>query len=141
MTRGQYASHVLKGIGAPITLHTRRALQTQMQCEGGDAENNPFNTTQKMPLSWNYNWNGGFPVQNYTTAQEGIDATVKTLGYHDFARVRGAMKRNESARRIVRLIGESPWGTSDQLLREVLEWVIRVPGVLRMLERKQVAPY
>lgn len=136
MTRGQFAYHVLKGIGAPNTLHNRRALQAQMQSEGGSARWNPFNTTQEMVGATDYNWVG---VKNYVSAEQGIAATVKTLQYRDYRRVRHALIANYPARKTVRLIGESPWGTGGGLLREVFQWIARVSWVLRWLERKPVA--
>lgn len=113
-----------------------------MQCEGGDAKNNPFNTTQKMPRSWNYNDLGdGIGVQNYASAQEGLEAMMKTLDSgHAYDSVDAALKTNRPARVTIRLIGESPWGTARVLLVEVLAWVARVPGVLKALERKKISP-
>lgn len=144
MTRGEYTHQLFaeltrRGHPVPKTLHTRRASATQMQCEGGEARYNPFNVTLKTRNSWDYNWNGGFPVQSYSTAQEGIEATAQILEQENFKRVLGAFQRNESARKIIRIIGESPWGTSQTLMTEVLKWISRVPSVLRWLEKKPVS--
>lgn len=139
VTRGQYLHKLLAELDAPKTLHTRRAMATQMQSEGGEARYNPFNVTLKTANSWNYNWNGGFPVQNYATLDEGIAATAQILRQENFAPVLHALRENYSARRIIKIIGRSPWGTSQTLMTEVLSWISRVPWVLRWLERKPVA--
>lgn len=147
MTRGSFANLLSQPRKWPVKTHNRRTLQCQMQCEGGSARNNPFNTTQKMPNSTYYNVlardSRGRPlygVQNYTTPQEGIEALVKTFDNNpDFDPVDAALHRNAPARETIALIGQSPWGTAPALLVEVLAWIARVPGVLRWLENKQVA--
>ena len=45
MRRGEFANRVTRGVGAKVTLHTRRAWQAELQTEGGSAKNNPTNTT------------------------------------------------------------------------------------------------
>jgi hypothetical protein len=148
MRRGTFANLLSARRGWPIKVHNRRTLQCQMQCEGGSAENNPFNTTQRMPRSTFYNVlqrdGSGRPligVQNYATPEEGLDALEMTFdaGDHRYAAVEAALKANRPARVTVPLIGISPWGTASALLVEVLSWISRVPGVLRLLERKEIA--
>lgn len=140
MTRGEFADRLTKRLGADVTLHTRRAWQAQMQTEGGSARNNPFNTTQRMSNSWDYNSVG---VQNYASAQEGIDATVKTLHYsgHGYEHILSALRKNKPATEIVRAIGSSDWGTDDTLVLAVLDDIKhnRTPNTLAQLEARQIS--
>jgi hypothetical protein len=140
MTRGDFAKRVLKGLGAPITLHTRRAMMAQAQAEGGSAKNNMFNTTQPMPGSVDYN---AVSVQSYKTAQQGIEATIKTLRYkrHGYERIVKRLKENASATEIIDAIGQSDWGTDSKLAHEVLDDIKRGrwPNTLKQLEAKEIA--
>lgn len=138
MTRGQFANRVTKRLRAEVTLHTRRAWQAQMQAEGGDAAFNPFNTTLKMPGSTDYN---SVHVQNYVSAEQGIEATAKTLleNGHGYEEIRRRLIRNESATRIVEAIGASDWGTDSTLALTVLGEIKRGIQSLADLEAKPIA--
>lgn len=140
MKRGQFANKVTTGLGAKVTLHTRRAWQAQMQAEGGSAKNNPFNTTQPMPGATNFNSVG---VKNYVSAQQGIEATIKTLKGkgHGYEKILKALRANAPATEIVKAIGESDWGTSGTLAAEVLDDIKhgREPNTLAELEAREIA--
>lgn len=140
MNRGEFANRVTKDLGAKVTLHTRRAWQAQIQAEGGSAKNNCFNTTQPMPGSTDYNAVG---VQNYKTPEQGIEATIKTLRYknHGYERIVKRLKENAPATEIIEAIGQSDWGTSGSLARDVLDDIKngREPNTLKQLEAKRIA--
>jgi hypothetical protein len=140
MTRGDFATKVLKGLGAPVTIHTRRALQAEMQAEGGEAKFNPFNTTLRRQGSTNYNT---ARVQNYVTAAQGVAATVRTLKEDQpgYARIRRRLRENAPASKILAAIGESSWGTSGTVALEVLDDIKhdRKPNTLAILEAKEIA--
>lgn len=138
MTRGQFANRVTKGLRAEVTLHTRRAWAAQMQAEGGDAAFNPFNTTLPMPGSTRYNSVG---VQNYVSAEQGVEATVKTLleNGHGYEVIRRRLLRNASATAIVEAIGDSDWGTDSTLALTVLDEIKRGIQPLAELEAKPIA--
>lgn len=137
-TRGEFATELLRRLGAPRTLHTRRALQAWMQAEGGFAKNNPFNTTQRMPNSTTYNWVG---VQNYASYKEGVEALVKTFRYkgHGYEYIIQALRRNKSATRILDAVGQSDWGTEGGLAYEVLDDIKDGRQSLIDLEHKHVS--
>lgn len=139
-TRGHFADALTRGLGAEVTLHTRRAWQAQLQAEGGSAANNGLNTTQRWPGSTDYNWVG---VQNYRSCEDGVAATVKTLGYkgYGYGWIIQAVRRNYSAVRIVKAIGNSAWGTNGSLALAVLDDIKnhRAPNTLSTLERVQIA--
>jgi hypothetical protein len=139
MTRGQFTNAITMGLGATVTLHTRRALAAEAQAEGGAAKNNLFNTTQKMPNSTTFNSAG---VQNYATPEEGIAATIKTLKYdgHGYGKIRRALRDNATATVIVRAFGESDWGTDLTIVLAVLDDIKhnRAPNMLPQLESRPV---
>jgi hypothetical protein len=140
MLWGEFGRKVTQGLGAAVTLHTRRAWAAEMQAEGGGARFNPFNTTLRMPGSTNYNSVG---VQNYVTAAQGVEATVKTLkeNGHGYEKIRKLLRANGSAAEILKAIGASDWGTSGTVALAVLEDIqhSRKPNTLAELEAKQIA--
>jgi hypothetical protein len=138
MTRGEMAHRVMKRRGHPKTRHTRVAYMTMAQSEGGDAENNMLNTTQDWEGATNYNWVG---VKNYRTEEDGVEATAKTFDSkgHGYERIEKLLKEDAPAKKIVEAWTESDWGTSKKLAVEVWRMIISVPGMLRIMERKQVA--
>lgn len=140
MTKGEFARKVLMGLGAPVTLHNRRALAAQGQTEGAGGKNNMFNTTQTMPRSTRFNSAG---VQNYATGQEGVQATVKTLRYkgHGYEKIVKALKDNLPATVTIAAIGESDWGTDYTLLAAVLDDIKhdRHPNTLAELEARELS--
>ena len=140
MKRGAFANKVTLGLGAKVTVHTRRALQAQMQAEGGSAKNNPFNTTMPMPGATNFNSVG---VKNYVNAEQGIQATIKTLkeNGHGYEEIRKLLRANASAVQIVTAIGRSDWGTDSSLALEVLDDIRhdRDPNTLSKLEAREIA--
>jgi hypothetical protein len=140
MTRGDFAKRITMGLGAKVTLHNRRAWASQMQAEGGSAKNNPFNTTMPMPGATNFNSVG---VKNYVNAEQGIQATIKTLKEdgHGYEKIRQLLRANGTAVQIVTAIGRSDWGTSSKLALEVLDDIQhdRKPNSLTQLEARIVA--
>ena len=80
----QWASALLGALGDPTTGANIGSLVNWAAREGGNWHNtayyNPINTTQVMPGSTAMNkLGGGVGVQAYTSWQQGIQATVKTL--------------------------------------------------------------
>lgn len=68
-------------IGQRNCTNTLPILRRWQQFEGGNAEWNPFNTTERWDGSSNYNSAG---VQNYQNEVDGVNATAHTLrnGYY-----------------------------------------------------------
>lgn len=138
MTRGQMAHRVMALRAHPKTRHSRVAYMTMAQSEGGEALNNMLNTTEEWPGAWNYNSVG---VKNYPTEEAGVGATAKTFDSkgHGYEKIEALLKANASAKEIVEAWTSSDWGTSKKLANEVWRMIISVPGMLRIMERKQVA--
>jgi hypothetical protein len=122
----------------PKTRHTRVAYQAMAQSEGGSALNNAWNTTQDWPGATDYN---SVHVKNYLTEDDGKGATAKTFESkgHGYERIERLMKEDAPSRQIVAAWADSDWGTSKRLAIEVWRMIISVPGMLRLMERKQVA--
>lgn len=149
MTRGNFAKAVIKGVGAKVTPRGRRALQAQMQVEGGSAKNNPFNTTLKTANSVSLPGNTA-GVQQYKTAKEGIEATVRTLQFkgHGYERIIQHLRDDDPSWKVCVAVIESDWGTGEAvgahdhpLILDVLSDINhdRKPNTLPLLEAKQIA--
>jgi hypothetical protein len=74
-----WRAQILTGIGAPITPGNLGFLNAWQQAENSTAAFNPLDTTWQMPGATPYNTNAGHPVWNYTSPQQGVAATVRTL--------------------------------------------------------------
>jgi hypothetical protein len=109
---------VLRGIGAPVTGNTLASLYAWRQAEGGKAAYNPFNTTWKLPGSTRYGTNT-HGVQNYTSPQQGVEATVKTLLGSKYTGIVKALREDRRPEEVAAAIIASPWGTKDLLTRVV----------------------
>jgi len=109
-----YFTGILKGVGAPITPANLTALSAWHQAEGGQAANNPFNTTQPLQGATSYNSVG---VRNYPTPEAGIQATVQTLTNGRYGNILGALKAGNDPTAVARAIAQSPWGTGSGVLR------------------------
>ncbi len=73
----------------PVTRENLRLASAWAQAEGGQARWNPWNTTLRVPGSWNYNAVG---VQNYRRPVDGISATAMTLANGYYAGILGDMQ-------------------------------------------------
>lgn len=88
-----------------------------MQAESADAKFNPLACTQKMPGSTDFNWNGGIPVQNYVSLDQGVEATARTLNYgadhnlYGYKAIRRRLRGNSPAWLTLRALKRSSWGT------------------------------
>jgi hypothetical protein len=128
-SRWQYAVAVLDGVNAPHPstkiggdansgIGNVYALLAWMKAEGGSAHFNPMNTTQKASGSTPYNSAG---VQNYTSWNQGIQATVATLTNGSYGPVLAALRGDKGAQAIAQAVGASPWGTDGQLMAQVAQ--------------------
>jgi hypothetical protein len=85
MTRETWAESLLTALGYPVTKLAVTDVMSWEAQENTNAKFNPLATTQPMPGSTMFNDLGnGIGVQNYTSAEQGLEATVKTLnnGYY-----------------------------------------------------------
>ncbi|HET6276275.1 MAG TPA: hypothetical protein VFE16_10140 [Candidatus Cybelea sp.] len=80
---------VLSGLGFAATPENIDFLDQWQKYEGGTAAYNPLNTTWQMPGSTEYNSAG---VQSYLSADQGRDATIRTLNDGYYPHVLAALK-------------------------------------------------
>ena len=108
-----WRERILLGVGVRPTSENLRFFDAWAQAEGGQAENNPFNTTQRTSGSiGNYNnLGGGIGVQRYNSPQAGIDATIQTLTNGRYGNIIGALRQGDSAMAAAQALANSPWGT------------------------------
>lgn len=107
---------ILEGIGAPVTNNNMAYLYAWRQAEGGKAAFNPFNTTQKAEGATNYNSVG---VKNYTSAEQGVAATVKTITNGKYESIINSLKMDKPPMETAEALVASPWGTSG-LIKKVI---------------------
>lgn len=110
---------ILRGIDAPITANTLTFLFAWRQFEAGTATFNPFNTTQTLDNSTNYNilsFGGG--VQNYESESDGVEATVITLENGRYDNLVQSLQDNEDPIEIASNVDDlNTWGSGDGPLR------------------------
>lgn len=114
MTKEQWARTILEAMGYRQTNANVTAMMAWMNAEGGNWNNtatyNPLNTTQRMPGSHSMNSVG---VQAYTSWEQGISATIKTLKNGYYGSILSALKAGNSAQSVANAVVNSPWGTKN----------------------------
>jgi len=108
-----WQDQILQGVGAPSTPQNMQLMNAWAQAEGGGASNNPFNTTQMAPGATAYNSAG---VRNFTTPQQGIQATIDTLQNGYYPDILSSLRSGGSAMATAQAIANSPWGTGRGVL-------------------------
>jgi cell wall-associated NlpC family hydrolase len=116
-----WRERILMGVGVRPTQENLKFMDAWAKAEGGDASNNPFNTTQVVGgVHRNYNQlGGGLGVQNYVSPQQGIDATVNTLTNGRYGNIIGALRDGDDAMKSAAALAASPWGTGG-LVQKIL---------------------
>lgn len=120
MTRNDWLHKLYDALGVPHTNRNAWAGVSWIRAEGGEANWNPLNTTQKMPGSTDYNSVG---VQEYPDFETGLAATVKTITQTNpelgYAEILHHLRRSDPARQTLKAVEASSWGTGGLAL-EVL---------------------
>ncbi len=125
-----FYKEILMGLSAPISEENLKFLYAWRQAEGGNAYYNPFNSTKKTKNSTAYNRNNGYPVQNYTSRQEGIKATVDTLKLGYYNKIRNGLQKDIGSLTISSYIDElTIWGTKDGIKKTLLSKIINPPKI------------
>ena len=111
----KWASQLLGMLGAPASASNISALVTWARFEGGHWKNsahyNPLNTTLDMGGSQSMNDIG---VKRYTSWDEGLSATVKTLlgnrsSERGYAAIVDALKRDAGTSSVLSAVNQSAW--------------------------------
>ena len=92
-------------------------LYAWRQAEGKAGKYNPFNTNKKLKNSTSFNEVG---VQNYENAQDGLEATIKTLLNGRYACIVNGLRNDIGARQIANCESLKTWGTGD-LVKKVVD--------------------
>jgi murein DD-endopeptidase MepM/ murein hydrolase activator NlpD len=128
-TPTQWAATVLQQLGIPQSPGAVQALTGWARAEGGHWNNqarfNPLNTTQPEPGYTKTGAQGN--IGSYTSWQQGVDATVKTLTNGRYAPILSALKAGD-ANRVGQAIGQTPWGTNGGLVQRVIAGTPAVQG-------------
>lgn len=113
-----FAEGFLKAAGMPATRTNLDFVNNVwIPSEGTKAGFNPLATTTHRPGSTAFNSNGGFPVQNFRTLQDGISATAQTLlNGHYGGLVKLLQSGNATQADLARAVQQSPWGTKQGLI-------------------------
>lgn len=117
-TDKEFYQELLKKVDAPVTDENLKFMYAWRQSEGKAGKFNPFNTTQKMPGATNFNSVG---VKNYTSKQDGLEATVKTLKNGRYNCILDGLKNDIGAKKISTkcLSDLKTWGTGDLVAKVV----------------------
>lgn len=102
-----FYAEVLRGIGAPVNDLNLSVLRAWQRAEGGTSSWNPFNTTMPAKGATRYGSNSA-GVKNYTSREQGIDATVRTIKQGYYRNVVAALKQSNPTGAIAAIIA-SPW--------------------------------
>jgi peptidoglycan hydrolase-like protein with peptidoglycan-binding domain len=116
ITDKNFYEKLLTELGAPVTSENLKYLYAWRQAEGKGGRYNPFNTTWKRPGSTKMNSDG---VQHYTSLEEGMIATLKTLrnGYYDC--IVNGLKNDIGAAQISKCPSLKTWGTGNLVAKVV----------------------
>lgn len=123
---------LLKQLNAPVTDENLKFLYAWRQSEGRLGLNNPFNTTYVMPNSKVVNNHG---VRSYSTLEDGIKATVRTLNSskYDYSCILDGLRKNIGARNIAKCEALRRWGTGDLVQKVVAGYEDGAPPRLKPL--------
>ena len=95
ISREQYAEALLNQLGAPVTASNLQFLVSWMSREGTAAAYNPLATTQRVDGSYALSGNSA-GVQQYTSAETGIDATAQTLNNGAYGDILTALRSGDA---------------------------------------------
>jgi hypothetical protein len=109
---------LLQKLGAPTTNENLKFLYAWRQSEGKSGKYNPFNTTQSMSNSTNFNSVG---VKNYASMDDGLNATIKTLNNGRYGCIIDGLKSNIGAKNITQKCSDNlkTWGTGDLVAKVI----------------------
>jgi len=112
-TRETFAEAILDALGYPQTKLAVTDIMSWEAAEGGawngGARYNPLNTTEPMSGASNFNSVG---VKNYSSWEDGIQATVKTLNNGHYTDILNALSIGGTQDFGV-TVGDSHWGTES----------------------------
>jgi hypothetical protein len=111
-----FYKEILECLGAPVTKDNMLFFYAWRQSEGGQATNNPFNTTKKMDGASLYGKNVA-GVKNYPTIDDGIKATCETLKLGYYTDIVDGLKNDVGLYELSRMSSINTWGTGELLAK------------------------
>lgn len=114
-----FFKEILDCLGAPVTKDNMLFFYAWRQAEGGEATNNPFNTTKNRDGATPYKTNPD-GVKNYPTIQDGIQATCDTLKLSYYTDIVDGLKNDVGLYNLSRMKSIYTWGTK-RLLSQVAD--------------------
>lgn len=102
----------LRAIGAPNTPNNQGNVNAWAQCEGGLANNNPFNTTRGGPGAAGAINSVG--VKRFDSLGNGVAANVATIQQPNFSPLLNALRQDASRGDFAATLGSVPWGTNPR---------------------------
>lgn len=113
-TVANWKAILAKQIGVRLTPQVSQFFDDWSRAEGGDANNNPFNTTQPAPGAGDYNSVG---VKHYISPMQGITATAQTLKNGRYGNILGALAQGTDPMAMAKALEASPWGTGSLVVK------------------------
>jgi murein DD-endopeptidase MepM/ murein hydrolase activator NlpD len=117
-TDNEFYKAILTGVGAPVTPENLKFLYAWRQAEGSGGVYNPFNTTMKADGATSINSDG---VKVYTTPEQGLNATVKTILLPTYRCISDGLRQNIGADRLAACPCLDTWGTTTALVSKVVD--------------------
>jgi hypothetical protein len=121
---------ILKGLGVNETPEKIKFLQAWRQGEGGQARNNPFNTSRDIPgeADTKYNSHG---VRNYPDRKTGLAATLETLKLSFYKEIVDLLKMDDvTARELAETHALKKWGTGKMVKKVLASGKIDPPDIV-----------
>lgn len=113
----EFYKAILTSLDAPITDDNMKFLYAWRQVEGGNATNNPFNTTYNLVKDSNISNYNKVGVKNYSTPQFGLEATIKTLRLPYYTDIVTGLRNDIGLDNLIRSRGLNKWsGNSSDYL-------------------------
>lgn len=108
ITFGEWAGHFLRALGAPASRANLVVVVAWETAEYTEATWNPLATTMSMPGATTYNSHG---VKNYSSMEQGIEATIKTLRRpgHGYERIVAGLLSSADSMSTGEAIRDSDW--------------------------------
>jgi len=115
-TDENFYKKLLENLGAPLTDENMKFILAWRQAEGKGGRYNPFNTTHKVNNSTRMNSHG---VQHYSSAEDGMKATLKTLNNGRYNCIVNGLKNDIGASEIAKCQSLKTWGTGDLVAKVI----------------------
>lgn len=106
-----WATDLLTRGGFPVTPQNIQNLISWSAKENTNARWNPLATIDRMPGSTAFNSNGGFPVQHYTSYEQGLAANLKHLMEHGGPILTALRRGNLSVQQFAAAVAADGWGS------------------------------